>query len=125
MRYPKYVSLNIHHLSQLLVAWNKFYVDPDNLGEAILGESYPGVVKEINRQSTIQLTPKQVYNLVWYYKHAVLERLSHNHKKLPKNYHQMMEALEKQVPILFTKDKDGEIRVKENREILGDYEGDL
>lgn len=125
MRYRKSYSLGVHELSQLLTAWNMFAENPKELGECVLGESYSGIVQELDKQCDIQLTPKQIYNLVWYYKHAVLERLKHNHKKLPPNYNKLLKRLQKQVPDLFTTDADGEVVMKESKEVLGDYDDAL
>ena len=122
MRYPKYVSLSIHDLSQLITAWNKFAVDPKSLGECVFGESYAGLIKDLNQQCEIRITPTQLYNLCWYYKHCVLERLSHLHKRLPTNYYKLFENLSKQAPGLFEVAPDGEIKMKESKEILGIYE---
>lgn len=124
MRYPKYVSLSVHDLSQLITAWNKFAADPKSLGESVLGESYPGLIKDLNQQCDIKVTPTQLYNMCWYYKHCVLERLSHMHKRLPTNYHKFFENIARQVPDLFETAPDGEIKMKESKEILGIYEED-
>ncbi len=121
MRYPKYVKISVHELSQLLASWNLFTEDPEELGEHILGTHYPDIVRDIDIQSNINVTPQQLYNLIWYYKHCVLERLSFHHKKLPKNYNKLMRRLMKQVPLLFIEDADGEVRLKENKEVLKDY----
>ena len=121
MRYPKHVKISVHELSQLLTAWNMFSEDPEELGEHVLGTHYPDIVRDINTQSDIKITPQQLYNLVWYYKHSVIERLVFLHKKLPTNYNKLMKRIQAQVPVLFTEDADGEVRLKENKEVLGSY----
>lgn len=122
MRYRKYVSLSMHELSQLLVAWNKFAENPEELGESVLGTSYPDLIKELDSQCNIQLSLPQLFNLCYYYKHGVLEKLSHNHKRLPPNYNQLMASLAKQLPELFETTGDGEVRMKEGSEVTGIYD---
>lgn len=124
MRYRKYVSPSIHDLAQLIVAWSKFAEEPETLGECILGTTYPDIIKQIDQQSDIKVTPKQLYDLCWYFKNAILEKLKHNHKKLPDNYNYLMKRLNSQIPQLFVTAPSGEVLIKQGNELTGRGEED-
>jgi hypothetical protein len=118
MRHKSTVSLKIHDLSLLLLSYYAYANNPEELGECGDGGDYKKFCSSIDSQSEIWLTPEQLYNLVWYFKQAVLERQKFYKCVMPRNYQKMMASLKRQNPELFTLDSDGEILMKDTKDII-------
>lgn len=119
MRYKSFVSIKIHDLAFLLMTYYAFTQDPDELGECGDGTTtYDGLCSALDAQSDIKITPSQLYELTWYFKQAVLERVKLYKLAMPRNYYNQFKRLQQQNPELFKVEKDGEIVMRDSDDIL-------
>lgn len=117
MRYKKQVKIRIHDLALLLMVYYAFKNKPKELGECRADGTYFEACKEIDDASDIQVPTKLLYDLVWYFKTGVLERVKFYKYIMPKNYQRTMERLQGQNPELFYEDSSGEIVMRDSPDI--------
>lgn len=123
MRYQKQVKIKIHDLALLLMVYYAFKNRPKELGECRANGTYSEACAEIDKASDIQIPTKLLYDLVWYFKTGVLERVKFYKYIMPKNYHGMMQRLQGQNRSLFYEDEAGEIIMRDSEDIYPTNEG--
>jgi hypothetical protein len=117
MRYKSMVNIKVHELAMLLMVYYAFASNPEELGEAGDDDTYENLCKALDAQSEIKITPKQLYDLTWYFKQAVLERVKLYKYIMPKNYYAMFKELAKQNPEFFYERPGGEIVMRDSDDI--------
>lgn len=117
VRYKAQVSVKLHDISLLLMSYYAFHNTPMELGECRDDGTYQDLCRDIDIQSEVWVTPKQLYDLIWYYKQAVVERVKFFKCTMPRNYQPMLLSLKRSNPELFKEDADGEIVMRDSPDI--------
>lgn len=114
-RTPDLVSIKLQEL-MLLLTYRWAAVNSPILGE--LGtENHEGILNDIDRQSSVQLTPSQLADLIYHMKMAILDKTEPARLRFTtKNYNKIMRKLKSQVPNLFKELKSGEVVMVELEE---------
>lgn len=115
MRYPSRNKISAHDFALLLSTYYAFVKTP-TLGECRSDGTYTQFIKELDDQFSIELTPKQIAVLTWYFKEGCAERLKLCRGTLPNNWNGMFRRLKRQAPHLFKEEEDGEIIMRDGKE---------
>lgn len=104
---PKLVNIGLQDFLLLLnYYWSSVNGSLGDLGS----KTYEETVIDIDRQSSIKLTPQQLESLVFHTKEAIFEKIKPRFIDLRlKNYHPLMRRLSDQIPNLFKTLPSGEI----------------
>lgn len=105
---PLTVNIGLQDLIILLnYYWNA--VSSDQIGD--LGtKTYEELLIDLNRQSSLKISPQQLETLVYHAKHVILEKVKPvKITNQPKTYHGLMKNLKEDIPNLFKTLESGEI----------------
>lgn len=115
MQPPKTVNISLHELIELL----QYYwaaVNSKKIGDLGL-KSYEEIIYELDKQSTVRISPSQLEHLVYHAKEVIMNRIDPIRvNRKAKSYYPLMKRLEDQVPQLFKTTSSGEIVFIEMRE---------
>jgi uncharacterized protein with NAD-binding domain and iron-sulfur cluster len=111
-RTPETVSINLHEL-MLLLNYKWACVNSERVGE--LGtETYEDFLGGLNARCTIEITPRQLEELLFTLKEGVVNRVQPAKLKFTiRNYNGVMKKLKRQLPHMFKELPSGEVSMVE------------